>query len=75
MMARRLQPPALDALPEEALVQTGGADQPVDDSGQCRHFAEGQAEQRGHEVEPGICSLLEFEYNANRISQREKRPT
>jgi hypothetical protein len=31
---------------------SGGADQSVDDSGQCRHVAEGQAEQRGHEIEP-----------------------
>ena len=52
MVARRLQPLALDALPEEPLVQTGGADQSVDDSGRCRHLAEGQAEQRGHEIEP-----------------------
>jgi hypothetical protein len=51
MVARRLQPPALDALPAEPLIQTGGADQSVDDRGQCRHLAEGQAKQRGHEIE------------------------
>jgi hypothetical protein len=44
--------PPRDALPEEPLIETGGADQSVDDRGQPRHLAEGQAEQRGHEIEP-----------------------
>ena len=53
MAAGRLHPPALHALPQKPLIQAGGANQSVDDSGQCGDLAEAESEQRSHEIEPG----------------------
>jgi hypothetical protein len=60
MVACRLHPPALYAPPEERLVQTGHADQSVDHGGQSGDLAEGQAEQRGDQVETGDATSPQF---------------
>src|SRR5689334_14885684 len=75
MMSRRLEPPALDALPEERLIQSGQADEPIDNSGESRDLTERQAEERRHEIdarhrhEPPVQRTDDDQHRGNDIEQ------